>query len=271
MRNRTAAVGAVLVIVLVLVSFIAPLLSPYSPAQQDLGNRLYPPNSKHLFGTDSLGRDILSRVIYGSRISLAVGFFSVLVASVIGVAFGLIAGYAGGITDLVLMRVVDVLMSFPVLIMGLFVMSVFGPGTINLIVALAVSMSPRFARISYGPTLAIKEQDFILAAKASGAGPVRVIVYHLLPNILGEILVMGSLWIGTAILIEASLSFLGLGVTPPTPTWGNIIREGLNHLRTAPWIVIFSGGAIFLAVISFNMMGDGIRDIADPKLSSLSS
>ncbi|MEA3356634.1 MAG: ABC transporter permease [Candidatus Bipolaricaulota bacterium] len=264
-QNRTAFVGAVIALIVVLIAIFAPFIAPYDPLIQDVYNRLLSPQGGHLLGTDNFGRDILSRIIYGARVSLLVGISSVLIGMVIGTSLGVIAGIKGGKLENLIMRGVDVLMSFPNLIMGLMVMAVLGSGMGKLIIAIGIIMAPRFARIAHGPTLAIKEQDYITAARALGFGDLRVIFRHALPNILGEVLVMGTLWTATAIRIEANLSFIGLGVPPPTPTWGGIIREGMDYLSNASWISLFSGAAILITVLSFNMLGDGIRDIIDPR------
>ena len=264
-KNRTAFVGAVIAFLVALVAIFAPLLSPYDPLDQDVYHRLLSPQSGHLLGTDNFGRDVLSRIIYGARVSLVVGISSVLIGMVVGTSLGVIAGIKGGKVENLIMRTVDVFMSFPNLIMGLMVMAVLGSGMGKLIIAIGIIMAPLFARVSHGPTLAIKEQDYITAARSLGANDLRLIFRHALPNILGEVLVMGTLWTATAIRIEANLSFIGLGVPPPTPTWGGIIREGMDYLTNASWISLFSGAAILITVLSFNMLGDGIRDIIDPR------
>jgi peptide/nickel transport system permease protein len=185
---------------------------------------------------------------------------------VLGTTMGMIAGYMGGRVENIIMRTVDVLMSFPNLIMGLMVMALLGSGLVKLIIAIGIVMAPRFARVAHGPTLAVREKEFVEAARAIGVSDFRMLRHHILPNIFGEVLVMGSLWAATAIRIEANLSFIGLGVPPPTPTWGNMIRSGVEWLTNAPWLSIFPGLAILLTVLSFNMMGDGLRDVTDPKL-----
>ncbi|MCK5022522.1 MAG: ABC transporter permease [Candidatus Pacebacteria bacterium] len=266
-KNRTAFAGAVITLIVVLVAIFAPLIAPYDPLDQDVYHRLLSPQRGHLLGTDNFGRDSFSRIIYGARVSLIVGVCSVLIGMVVGTSLGIIAAMKGGKVENLIMRVVDVLMSFPNLIMGLMVMAILGSGMGKLIIAIGIIMAPRFARIAHAPTLAIKEQDYITAARALGFSDLRVIFRHALPNILGEVLVMGTLWTATAIRIEANLSFIGLGVPPPTPTWGGIIREGMDYLSNASWISLFSGVAILITVLSFNMLGDGIRDIIDPRIT----
>ena len=264
-KNKTALIGGLIALLVVIVAIFAPLLSAYDPLDQDVYNRLLSPAAEHPLGTDNFGRDVLSRVIHGARVSLVVGISSVAIGMVVGTSLGIVAAIKGGRIENVIMRGVDVLMSFPNLIMGLMVMAVLGSGMGKLIIAIGIIMAPRFARIAHAPTLAIKEQDYITAARALGFGDLRVIFRHALPNILGEVLVMATLWTATAIRIEANLSFIGLGVPPPTPTWGGIIREGMDYLRNASWISLFSGAAILITVLSFNMLGDGIRDVIDPR------
>ncbi len=266
-KNRTAFAGAVITLIVVLVAIFAPLIAPYDPLDQDVYHRLLSPQRGHLLGTDNFGRDSLSRIIYGARVSLIVGVCSVLIGMVVGTSLGIIAAMKGGKVENLVMRVVDVLMSFPNLIMGLMIMAILGSGMGKLIIAIGIIMAPRFARIAHAPTLAIREQDYITAARALGFSDLRVIFRHALPNVLGEVLVMGTLWTATAIRIEANLSFIGLGVPPPTPTWGGIIREGMDYLSNASWISLFSGVAILITVLSFNMLGDGVRDIIDPRIT----
>lgn len=265
-KNKTAVIGLIVAFIIVPIAIFAPLLSPYDPLDQNVSEKLTGLRAKHLMGTDVFGRDVLSRVIYGARVSLMVGVFSVMLAIIIGTAMGIYAGFKGGKTEDIIMRGADILMSFPNLIMGLMVMAILGSGFIKLILAIGIVMTPRFIRIAHGSTLSVKEREFIDAAKAMGLSNWRIMTKHILPNILGEVLVMGALWVGTAIRIEANLSFIGLGVSPPTPTWGNMIREGLSHLTNAPWLSIFPGIAILITILSFNMIGDGIRDVTDPRI-----
>jgi len=265
-NNKTALVGAVMALIVLLTAICAFVLAPYDPLDQDVFHRLTPPERSHLLGTDEYGRDVLSRVIWGTQISLTVGFFSVLLGMVLGTVMGVVAGYSGGLTDSIIMRIVDVLLSFPTLITGILIAAILGSGLIKLIITIGIVFAPRFARMAYGPTLAVKEMEYVSSAKVIGAGGFRILTRHILPNIFGEIMVAGSLWMGTAIMAEASLSFLGLGVSPPTPTWGNMIKSGIDVLSSAPWLSLFPGLSILITVLAFNMIGDGLRDIADPKL-----
>ena len=265
-RNRTALVGVVLAVVVILLAILAPWISPHDPLKQNVYHRLKGPEPGHPLGVDDFGRDVLSRVLWGARTSLVVGSASVLVGLVVGTLLGIVAGFKGGRLEYVIMRAVDVLLSFPTLIMGLMVMAILGSGMTKLILAIGIVMSPRFARVAHGPTLSIREKEFVMAARATGADDLWILRHHILPNILGELLVMASLWMATAIRIEANLSFIGLGVSPPTPTWGNMIRDGVKWLTNAPYLSTFPGLAILITVMAFNMVGDGLRDVADPKL-----
>jgi len=265
-NNKTAVAGAVMALIVLLTAVCAFLLAPYDPLEQDVFHRLTPPERSHLLGTDEYGRDVLSRVIWGTQISLTVGFFSVLLGMVLGTIMGVAAGYSGGMTDSIIMRIVDVLLSFPTLITGILIAAILGSGLVKLIITIGIVFAPRFARMASGPTLAVKEMEYVSSAKVIGAGTLRIVTRHILPNIFGEIMVAGTLWMGTAIMAEASLSFLGLGVSPPTPTWGNMIKSGIDVLASAPWLSLFPGASILITVLAFNMIGDGLRDIADPKL-----
>jgi len=268
LKNRTAVIGAVVVGLMVLAAVCAPLLAPADPLAQDVYAKLSPPSDVHPLGADDFGRDVLSRIIYGARISLTVGILSVLLGMVVGTFLGLAAGYFRGWLEMAVMRIADVLMAFPTLVMGLLVMAILGTGLGKLIVAIVVVLAPRFARLAYGAAVSVRETEFVDAAHAIGASPWRILLRHILPNVFGEILVMGTLWTATAIRIEANLSFIGLGVSPPTPTWGNMIREGVNWIVVAPWLPVFPGLAILVTVLAFNMVGDGLRDAVDPKLQA---
>lgn len=265
-RNKTAVIGSMIVLWIICIAIFAPWISPYDPLEQDVFHRLTPPERSHPLGTDEYGRDILSRIFWGTKISLIVGILSVLIGLVIGITMGIVAGYKGGFIEMVIMRMVDVLLCFPTLITGIMVAALLGPGLDKLIITIGIVFAPRFARLAYGPSLAVKEREYVYAAKVIGASNLRIVTYYLLPNIFGEVLVAATLWVGTAIITEASLSFLGLGVSPPTPTWGNMIKSGIDQLTNAPWLALFPGLSILITVLSFNMIGDGLRDIIDPKL-----
>jgi len=269
LSNRTSLIGACISAAILFVVILSPWISPYDPIRQNVYYRLTPPERSHLFGTDEYGRDVLSRVLTGARISFLVGMISVILGMVIGTGMGMLAGYAGGKVETAIMRILDILMSFPDEVFGVMVMIVLGSGMQNVIIVITVLMIPRFARLGHAPTLALKEMDYISAARSVGASNFRIIMRHILPNIFGEVLVMGTLWLGTAIRLEASLSFLGVGVPPPTPTLGSMVRAGVDFLAIAPWVSVFAGLAILISVFAFNLLGDGLRDISDPKLYAL--
>jgi peptide/nickel transport system permease protein len=269
LSNRTSLIGACISAAILFVVILSPWISPYDPIRQNVYYRLTPPERSHLFGTDEYGRDVLSRVLTGARISILIGMISVTLGMVIGTGMGMLAGYAGGKVETAIMRILDILMSFPDEVFGVMVMIVLGSGMQNVIIVITVLMIPRFARLGHAPTLALKEIDYISAARSVGASDFRIIMRHILPNIFGEVLVMGTLWLGTAIRLEASLSFLGVGVPPPTPTLGSMVRAGVDFLAIAPWVSVFAGLAILISVFAFNLLGDGLRDITDPKLYAL--
>jgi peptide/nickel transport system permease protein len=265
-RNKISWIGLLILTALILMAGFAPILSPYNPVEQHVLDQYKPASIKYWLGTDEYGRDLFSRIVWGSRISLTVGTISVILGMIVGSALGIYAGYKGGVQDEAIMRFMDVFMSIPTLLMGLFVVAVLGPSMINLIIAIAMTVAPRFARIARAPTVSIKERDFVEACRAMGFSDARIMFVHILPNVLGDILVMGSLWVATAVRIEASLSFIGLGVPPPTPTWGGMVREGFEKLLDSPWVSIYPGAFILLTVFAFNLIGDGLRDVIDPKL-----
>jgi peptide/nickel transport system permease protein len=265
-RNRTAVIGLIMVLTLVFIAVAAPVLAPHDPIKQAPRERLTPPSAEHPLGQDDFGRDVLSRVIYGTRISLMVGLLSVLGGGILGTIMGIVAGFKGGRIEAVIMRIVDILLAFPDLITGVLVLAVLGSGLGKMIIAIGLVIAPRFARQAYGPTLALKKREFIEAARAIGVKDARMLRLHILPNVVGELLVLGSLWTASAIRIEANLSFIGLGVAPPTPTWGQMIRSGTPHLTNAPWFSLFPGLAILFTVLAFNLLGDGLRDVFDPRL-----
>jgi len=265
-RNRAAVIGLILTILVIFVSAAAPLIALQDPLDQSARNRLKPPDETYLLGRDTFGRDVFARVVYAGRVSLVVGVAAILLGGVIGTILGLVAGYSGGKVENAIMRFVDILMAFPSLLLGLTVLAVLGPGLEKMILAIGIMFSPGFARVVHGATLSVKAQEFVEAARCVGAHQTRILRLHILPNILGEIVVLGSLWTASAIRVEASLSFIGLGVAPPTPTWGNMIRDGTPHLTNAPWLSVFPGLAILITVLAFNLLGDGLRDVLDPRL-----
>lgn len=264
-RNKSALVGLVLIILIVLVAVFAPLIAPHDPIAQSTINRLKDPSGSYLLGRDDYGRDVLSRILYGTRVALLVGVLSVLLGGALGTTIGIVAGYFGGKIETILMRIVDVLLSFPDLITGLLVMAVLGSGQTKLIMAIGLTIAPRFARIAYGPTLTLKEKEFVEAARALGQRSRVILTRHILPNVGGELLVLGSLWTASAIRLEASLSFIGLGVPPPTPTWGQMIRDGTRYLADFPILSLAPGVALLITVFAFNLVGDGLRDVLDPR------
>jgi peptide/nickel transport system permease protein len=265
-RNKTALAGGVIALFIVFIAILAPWISPQDPLEQDPLARLGEVSEKHWLGTDDFGRDVFSRIIWGSRISLLIGGASVLLGMLLGTGMGMIAGYYGGKSEALIMRVTDVLMCFPDLILAIAVTAALGASLINLIITIGIVMVPRFARLAHGIILSLKGNEYIVAARAVGARGPRIIFQHIFPNVFGDLLVAGTLWVGEAIRLEANLAFIGLGVQPPTPTWGNMTREGIEVLINAPWISVFAGLSILITILSFNMLGDGIRDIADPKL-----
>lgn len=267
-RNVNAMIGLVLTIILVVVAFAAPALVVEDPLQIDfskLSLKLEPPGESSLLGRDNFGRDLYSRIVMGTRVSLLVGFIAVAVGAITGSLVGLLAGFFGGWLDEVLMRIADILYAFPSILLALFLVAVLGPSLTNLIAAIALVSVPGFARIMRSSVIKVRSLEYVEAAGALGAARPRVIWKHVLPNALAPTIIYASLCMATAILTEAGLSFLGLGVQPPTPSWGGILAEGRDFLRTAPFVMNFSGLAILIAVVAFNMLGDGLRDAFDPR------
>lgn len=268
-RNRTAIAGGVIALLIFLTAIFAPWIAPYDPLDQDPLFRLEPGNEEHWLGTDDYGRDVLSRLVWGSRVSLVIGFASVLIGMVVGTALGMIAGYYRGRVENLIMRGIDVVMSFPDLILAVAITAALGATLFNLIVTIGIVMTPGFARMAHSALLSMREREFVLAARSIGARDRRILFKHILPNIFGELLVAATLWVGVAIRLEANLAFIGLGVQPPTATWGNMIREGVDVLINAPGISVYSGLCILVTILAFNMLGDGVRDMIDPRLRGI--
>ena len=265
-KNRLSTLGMVIVLAIIFCGIFAPWLTPHDPLKIDLSKRLAAPTNKHPLGTDGFGRDVMSRIIYGSRISLQVGIVAVGISSLLGILLGLVSGYYGGMLDVFIMRIVDIMLSFPTILLALAIMAALGSSLTNVMIAVGITLAPRFARLVRGSVLSVRELDYRQAARALGMSNARIIFLHVFPNITAPIIVLATLNVSYAILSEASLSFLGLGVKPPTPTWGAIISDGRAFLDIAPWISMFSGFAIMLAVLGFNLFGDGLRDALDPWL-----
>ena len=264
---KTVGVGGFIVAVAVLAALIGPIVAPFDSASQDLALRLDGPSLRHWFGLDELGRDILSRVLAGARISMLVGLVVVSISSTVGVAVGAVAGYFGGRVDEILSRAIDILMAFPGLLLAIAMVAVLGPSLFNVVFALSLIGWVGYARLVRGQVLRARELEFVQAARALGASTLRVLVHHVIPTTLPAVTVQATLGMGGAILAEASLSFLGLGVQPPTPSWGTMLNYGRIHLLDAPHLTIFPGLAIAVLVLGFNFLGDGLRDVLDPKMS----
>ena len=267
-QNRLAWIGLALLALIVLAAALAPWLAPYDPLEQNIAARLEPPSAEYWLGTDSYGRDVLSRLIYGARVSLFVGFAAIVVAMLVGTTIGVIAGYVGGLFDQIVMGVLDVMLAFPTLLLGLMIAAMLGASLENLIIAIAVTEIAPFARVARAPTISLRERDFVEASRSYGCGPVRIMTRHILPNMMSDVVVMSSLWLASAIRTEASLSFIGLGVPPPTATWGSMIREGFENILDAWWLAVFPSLAILLTVLALNLLGDALRDASDPRTQS---
>jgi ABC-type dipeptide/oligopeptide/nickel transport system permease subunit len=267
LKTRLAVPGALVVIIFIIASALAPWLAPHDPFENDLIGMLLPPTWEHPFGTDELGRDILSRVLYGGRLSLAEGAFSVALSMAIGVPLGLLSGYAGGRTDAVIMRLIDVMLAFPGVLLAIVIVSILGPSLVNAMIAVAVYTIPIFARLARGSTLSVKEEPYIEACRAAGMSHWRIVARHIFPNIASTLWVMAALRVATAILTASSLSFLGLGAQAPSPEWGAMLANGRNYMLIAPHVVIFPGAAIVLLVLGLNLFQDGLRLALDPKMA----
>ena len=264
--NKTSWIGLVIFLLVAFAAIFAPLLTVHDPVEQNILDKLQGPSAAHWLGTDSFGRDTFARLLYGARISLIIGFASTIAALAIGSVIGMLAGWYGGRFDTIIMQTMDMLLAFPSLILGLLIVAMLGPSMTNIVAAIALTSIPAFARIARAPTISVKSREYIDAGRALGFSDARLIGGHVLPNIFPEILVMGSLWLANAIRTEASLAFIGLGVKPPTPTWGGMIREGFENILDSAWLALTPGFAILIVVFALNLLGDGLRDAIDPKL-----
>ncbi|MFH1824959.1 MAG: ABC transporter permease [Candidatus Firestonebacteria bacterium] len=265
-KNKFAIFGLIVIALLGIVAIIAPIISPYSPTEQRLVERLQTPSLKHFCGTDELGRDVFSRMLYGSRISLSVGLLAVFMATTIGIIIGSISGYFGGIIDNLLMRFVDIMLSIPTLFLILMLIVFLGPSIFNVMLVIGLTGWTDLSRLVRAEFLSLKSREYVLAAKAGGAGHFRIIFKHILPNALSPVFVSVIFGVAGAILLESGLSFLGLGVQPPTPSWGNILTSGKDYIESAWWLTAFPGLSIFITVLSYNLLGEGLRDALDPRL-----
>jgi len=264
--NKIAVIGLGIVLFFVLLAILAPLIAPYEIDAQALTNRLLAPSAEHWFGTDDFGRDIFSRVIHGARVSLWVGFLAVSGSVVVGSLLGILAGYYGRWTDMFISRAFDILLAFPSILLAIAIVAILGPSLQNALIAIAIVNVPRFGRLIRSKVLSVKEEEYVLAAKALGMKDTRILFSHILPNSVAPIIVQGTLSIATAIIEAAALGFLGMGAQAPTPEWGKMLADARAYLTEAPWTMIFPGVAIMLTVLGFNLMGDGLRDALDPKM-----
>ena len=265
-NNPTSLVGLAIFLAVILAAVFAPWIWPVDPLDQDVVERLVGPSLAHPLGTDSFGRDVLARLLHAGRISLLIGISSIALAMLVGSAIGIAAGYIGGWFDAMVTSLLDVLLSFPTLLLGLMVVAMLGSSVENLVLAIALTELAPFARVARAPTIALKNRDFIEAGRALGFSDLRLVVVHIIPNLISDVIVVASLWLAAAIRTEASLSFIGLGVKPPTPTWGGMIREGFENILDAPWLAVAPGLAILITVLGINLLGDGLRDAIDPKV-----
>ncbi|MCL0066358.1 nickel ABC transporter permease subunit NikC [Thermodesulfovibrionales bacterium] len=268
-KHRLALIGAGIILVLIFIAVLAPFIAPHDPIEQNLEHRLLSPNTEYLLGTDNLGRCILSRLIHGTSVSLQIGVMVVGIAAFVGVTLGLVAGYRGGLIDELIMRIVDILLAFPGIILALVIAGILGPSLFNVMLALAVVGWTSYARVVRGAVLSVKEKEFVEAARALGAGEARIMFRHILPNVMAPVIVMATLGMAHVILAAAALGFLGLGAQPPTPEWGSMLNDGRAFMRTAPHLTIFPGLAIMVTVLAFNFLGDGLRDVLDPRLKGM--
>ncbi|RUL51650.1 nickel transporter permease [Lysinibacillus antri] len=267
-KSKAALVGAAIVLFFVFLAVFGPLFVPQGINDQNLSVRLLPPSSEYWFGTDDFGRDIFSRIVHGARISLAVGFLSVILSAVVGSFLGMIAGYYGRWIDTIISRIFDIMLAFPSILLAIAIVSILGPSLQNALIAIAIINIPNFGRLIRSKVLSVKEEEYIVAARAIGMKDARILFRHVLPNSLSPVIVQGTLAIATAIIEAAALSFLGLGATAPQPEWGKMLSDARIHIMTAPWTILFPGIAIMLTVLGFNLMGDGLRDALDPKMKN---
>jgi peptide/nickel transport system permease protein len=267
-KNKLAMLGLVIILFFILLAIFAPLLTHYDYKAQNLMNRLQPPSSVHWFGTDDLGRDLFTRVIYGARISLWVGFFAVVGSVIVGTFLGILAGYYGKWVDTLISRFFDIMLAFPSILLAIAIVAALGPSLQNALLAIAIVNIPTFGRLVRAKVLSLKEEEFIMAARAQGMKDRRILFHHVLPNSLAPIIVQGTLGIATAILEAAALGFLGMGAQPPEPEWGKMLSDSRQFIQLAPWTVIFPGISIMFTVLGFNLMGDGLRDVLDPRMKS---
>jgi peptide/nickel transport system permease protein len=263
-------IGILVVVLLISAAIFAPFLAPYDPAEQDIFKQLMPPSSENWFGTDNFGRDIFSRLLWGARYSLTIGLLAIAAATIIGSLIGMLAGYLGGRTDIICMQIMDVVLAFPSLILGLALVALMGATLTNIIIAIAFTAIPAFARIARAAVLTQRDREYVQAGRSMGFSGPRILFRHILPAILPEVMVMTSLWMATAVRTEASLAFIGLGLAPPTPTWGGMVREGFDNILNAFHLALFPSLAILLLVLAFNLIGDGLRDAIDPRLKDAS-
>jgi peptide/nickel transport system permease protein len=266
LRNKLALLGLFVIVFVILTSLVAGIVAPFDPLKISISNRIKAPSADHVFGTDHFGRDVLSRILYGGRVSLQVGVLSVVFSATVGIILGAVSGYFGGRIDYAIVLIMDALISFPSVLLAIGLMAVMGPGVKNIIVALTLVGIPTYGRVVRGVVLSIRQKEYIEAARNAGSGHLKILFLHVLPNTIAPLIVVTTIGVANAILIEAVLSFLGLGVPPPAPSWGNILSDGRNFISQAPWLTIFPGLAISLTVLGFNTLGDGLRDVLDPRL-----
>jgi peptide/nickel transport system permease protein len=266
LRRQVVVFGLIVITILIIAAIFAPLLAPYNPYKTDMENALLQPNREHLLGTDALGRDSLSRMIYGARVALLVGLMATAVAASVGMTMGLVAGYFGGIAYTVIMRLIDALMAFPIILLSLVLSVLLGGGITNIMIAVGIGLSASYARVMCGSVLSIKENDYILSARSNAASDLRIMLRHVLPNSFPPMIVLITINMGGAIMIEAALSYLGVGIAPPGAAWGSMVTDGYRYILTHPTLALVPGLAIMLVVFSFNMVGDGLRDALDPRL-----